>query len=91
MSLQRTKLAESNAVVNEENRSVSSMQTGELLEMFTLDEDGDAGGGAGAGGDDDGDGNEDSVSAAVGSLVPKIAAELGELWDEGEYGIDDNE
>ena len=88
MSLQRFKLDVANAVVNADNASMSAMDTGQMLELFTaekgakLDKDGRpvaasataaTKGAAGA-----------AAGAASGGLA-NIVNGLEELWDESQY------
>ena len=80
MSLQRFKLDVAAAVVNAENVSLSAMDTGNLLDLFTLQEEG-----AGGKGTEGGEG-----SAAAGGQRGGLAAVLAELTDpaaaEAQYG-----
>lgn len=81
MSLQRFKLDVANAVVNADNASMSAMDTGQMLELFTaekgakLGKDGEpvAKGAAAA-----------AVGAASGGLA-NIVNGLEEMWDEAQY------
>jgi TATA-binding protein-associated factor len=90
MGLQRFKMDVASAVVNQDNMSLSNMDTSQLLDLFAPPAAG--GGGAGAGG---GAGLVAGMSAtgevvAGGGAQKKGALQtvldgMGELWDEQQY------
>jgi TATA-binding protein-associated factor len=88
MSLQRFKLDVANAVVNADNASMSAMDTGQMLELFTaekgakLDKDGRPVAGAAAAA------TKGAAAAAAGAAsggLANIVNGLEELWDESQY------
>jgi len=96
MSLQRFKLDVANAVVNTDNCSLSTMDTGQLLELFTAekgaakpggDKAGDAGAAASAGLD-----AAANVAGAGAGGLKKILTNLEELWNPqqqyAEFGLE---
>ena len=87
MGLQRFKLDVANAVVNTDNMSLSAMDTGQMLELFTADKGGGKGGGGGGGGGGAGGGNAVAAAAADAASGGVKAALVGleELWDENQY------
>jgi TATA-binding protein-associated factor len=89
MSLQRWKLDVAAAVVNVENASMAAMDTGNLLELFTLEEGGGAGGGAAGGAGGSGGAGGGAAGAAPGGKGG-LAALLEEAGDaeavEAQYG-----
>ncbi|RDW34103.1 hypothetical protein B0I72DRAFT_127595 [Yarrowia lipolytica] len=83
MGLQKFKLNIASTVINQQNSGLSSMDTDQLLDLFNVDDVAAAGNGTAAA-----DANaEDAGLDATGSLGKKnpALADLGELWDEGEY------
>jgi TATA-binding protein-associated factor len=87
MGLQRFKLDVANAVVNTDNMSLSAMDTGQMLELFTADKGGGKGGGGGGGGGGAGGCNAVAAAAADAASGGVKAALVGleELWDENQY------
>ena len=83
MSLQRFKLDVANAVVNCDNMSLSAMDTGQMLELFTADK-GTGGGGGGASTGASGGAGAAAADAVSGGLKNALAG-LDELWDESQY------
>lgn len=79
MGLQKFKLNIASTVINQQNSGLSSMDTDQLLDLFNVDESVAASEPAAA---------EDAVgldaTGALGKKNPALA-DLGELWDEGEY------
>lgn len=66
----------SSAIINSENAGIASMGTDQIIDLFSVDSGGDA---SGAGGDE-------KKTALAGKVGAKDAiANLGQLWDEGEY------
>jgi TATA-binding protein-associated factor len=92
MGLQRFKMDMAAAVVNSDNLSLSSMDTGQLLDLF-VPPGGAAAGAAGpaaGGGGAAGVGATGEVVAAGGakgkqSGLQSVLEGLGELWDEQQY------
>ena len=83
MGLQRFKLDVANAVVNSDNMSLSAMDTGQMLELFTTDKGGKAGKDEGAAAKE---GGAAAVAAdAVSGGMKAALAGLDELWDENQY------
>ncbi|XP_053244737.1 TATA-binding protein-associated factor 172 isoform X1 [Podarcis raffonei] len=73
MGLQKFKMNIANTVISQENTSLQSMGTDQLLDLFTLDKDGK---------------NEksDAVPSASGKTTMKSVLEnLGDLWDQEQY------
>ena len=90
MGLQRFKLDVANAVVNSDNMSLSSMDTGQMLELFTADKGGKGGGGGGAGDTAGASGGGGGVAVAAadavhGAGLKSALVGLEELWDENQY------
>lgn len=85
MNLQRFKIDVASTVVNQQNASLASMDTGQILDLFSL---GDTGTGAAVGTDDAGK-EEDMVDETTGNVKKKGEKgwldDLGELWDEKQY------
>lgn len=83
MSLQRFKIDVASTVVNQQNAGLGSMETDQILDLFSL---GDTDGVPMAAADDQGE--EDAVDA-TGEVREKgkkgYLDEIGELWDEGLY------
>lgn len=77
MGLQQFKLDMANAVVNQDNMSMSAMDTGQLLDLFGT---GQGQGGAGAAG-----GEGQKAGAGKGTGLQAMLASMGEMWDEKEY------
>lgn len=82
MGLQRFKLDVANAVVNTDNMSLSSMDTGQMLELFTA-EKGDASRSTGGGGT--ASKLAGAAADAVGGGLSNALAGLEDLWDENQY------
>lgn len=84
LSLQRFKIDVASTVVNQQNAGLGSMETDQILDLFSL---GDTGGVPMAAADDKAD--EDSAVDATGEIKEKgkkgYLDEIGELWDEGLY------
>ncbi len=85
MSLQRFKIDVASTVVNQQNAGLGSMETDQILDLFSL---GDTDGVPMAGTQDDKVEGEDAVDA-TGEVREKgkkgYLDEIGELWDEGLY------
>ena len=65
------------SVITRDNSSLSSMATGDLLDLFSLDETAEL---------QDNDDDEDSDSAKSGkSSMKTILENLPELWDDSQY------
>ena len=82
MGLQRFKLDVANAVVNTDNMSLSAMDTGQMLELFTADKGDKSGEKKDAGGENRAAGA--AAEAVTGGLKGALAG-LEELWDENQY------
>jgi len=83
LSLQRFKIDVASTVVNQQNSGLATMQTDQILDLFSLGEtaDGDVGGGP-----EDGEGAVDEVTGEVREKGKKgFLDDLGELWDERQY------
>ena len=84
LSLQRFKIDVASTVVNQQNAGLGSMETDQILDLFSL---GDTDGVPMAAADDKAD--EDSAVDATGEIKEKgkkgYLDEIGELWDEGLY------
>lgn len=82
MSLQRFKLDLANAVVNVDNASLSSMDTGQLLELFTAEKGAKV---AAAGADGAAAAGAGGAAAAPAAGMKALLAGLEELWDDSQY------
>ncbi|XP_063291293.1 TATA-binding protein-associated factor 172 isoform X1 [Pelobates fuscus] len=72
MGLQKFKMSIANTVISQENSSLHSMGTDQLLDLFTLDKDGQ--------------GEKMDISEAGGKTSMKsILDNLGELWNQEQY------
>ncbi|XP_052171300.1 TATA-binding protein-associated factor BTAF1 [Diospyros lotus] len=82
MSLQRFKLSVANAVINAENASLKTMNTDQLLDLFTSAETkkGAVAAAASKGSDD-----VDSKYVGTGKGLKAILGGLEELWDQSQY------
>ena len=87
LNLQRLKMDVASTVVNQQNAGLGTMDTGQILDLFNLDEGGTQSGGAGDGGGDKG--REEDAVDATGEVREKgkkgYLDEIGELWDESQY------
>mgnify|MGYP001313723635 CR=1 FL=1 len=83
MSLQRFKLDVANAVVNSDNMSLSAMDTGQMLELFTAEKGSGAGGGTQSAPAAGGAGAA-AADAVAGGLKQALTG-LDDLWDESQY------
>lgn len=85
-SLQRFKIDVASTVVNQQNAGLGTMETGEILDLFSLSTDANEGVPALPG--ENAISEEDAVDA-TGELREKgkkgFLDELGELWDENQY------
>lgn len=85
MSLQRFKIDVASTVVNQQNAGLGSMETDQILDLFSL---GDTDGVPGMAGGDKDVGEDDAVDA-TGEIKEKgkkgYLDDIGELWDEGLY------
>lgn len=72
MGLQKFKMNIANTVISQENASLQSMGTEQLLDLFTLDKDGKT--------------EKPDTSTSSGKASMKSVLEnLGELWDQEQY------
>jgi TATA-binding protein-associated factor len=76
MGLQKFKLLTANTIVSDENASMETMGTDNLLDLFNLSEEGKA-----KGRQQDGA----SSSSASSSSVKNVLENLPELWDNNQY------
>lgn len=73
MGLQKFKMSIANTVISQENSSLQSMGTDQLLNLFTLDKDGKVE-------------KSDAASSSSGKTSMKSVLDgLGELWDQQQY------
>ncbi|KAF2817589.1 uncharacterized protein BDZ99DRAFT_565311 [Mytilinidion resinicola] len=86
LNLQRFKIDVASTVVNQQNAGLGTMETGEILDLFSLSTDANEGVPAPPG--ENAISEEDAVDA-TGELREKgkkgFLDELGELWDENQY------
>jgi len=68
-----------NSVVNQENNSLRTMNTDQLLDLFDLDEKGDKGA------PKDGLDQFGNVANSGKASTNQIVESLGELWDDSQY------
>lgn len=102
MGLQKFKMSIANTVINQENSSLQSMGTEQLLNLFTLDQ---VGGGAQRGREretpcwsnlgfvfqeDKADTSEHASSASGKASMKSVLDGLGELWDQQQYDTEYN-
>uniref|UniRef100_A0A3Q2QZV1 BTAF1 RNA polymerase II, B-TFIID transcription factor-associated n=1 Tax=Fundulus heteroclitus TaxID=8078 RepID=A0A3Q2QZV1_FUNHE len=78
MGLQKFKMSIANTIINQENSSLQSMGTDQLLNLFTLDTD------------DKGDRGEQSSSSSGKASIKSVLDGLGELWDQQQYDSEYN-
>uniref|UniRef100_A0A3P9J9Q0 BTAF1 RNA polymerase II, B-TFIID transcription factor-associated n=1 Tax=Oryzias latipes TaxID=8090 RepID=A0A3P9J9Q0_ORYLA len=78
MGLQKFKMSIANTVINQENTSMQSMGTDQLLNLFTLDQE-----------EKDGKGEQSSSTSGKPSMKSVIDG-LGELWDQQQYDTEYN-
>ncbi|KAL6965449.1 btaf1 RNA polymerase II, B-TFIID transcription factor-associated, 170kDa, partial [Sarracenia purpurea var. burkii] len=88
MSLQEFKLMVANAVINAENASLKTMNTDQLLDLFTLAGTKKGGATGSKGSDVNLDG--DSKFAGTGRGLKAVLGGLEELWDESQYNEEYN-
>ena len=81
MSLQRFKLDVANAVVNADNASMSAMDTGQMLELFTAEK----GAKLGKDGAPVAKGAAAAAAGAASGGLANIVNGLEEMWDETQY------
>uniref|UniRef100_A0A8C4F387 BTAF1 RNA polymerase II, B-TFIID transcription factor-associated n=1 Tax=Dicentrarchus labrax TaxID=13489 RepID=A0A8C4F387_DICLA len=75
MGLQKFKMSIANTVISQDNASMQSMETGQLLNLFTLDK---------------GEKGEHSPSTSGKSSIKSVLDGLGELWDQQQYDTEYN-
>ena len=91
LNLQRFKIDVASTVVNQQNAGLGTMDTDQILDLFSLDDA--PGGGGGAGGANDASiavaGKEEDMVDATGEVREKgkkgLLDNLGELWDQSQY------
>ncbi|XP_060697914.1 TATA-binding protein-associated factor 172 isoform X1 [Hemiscyllium ocellatum] len=76
MGLQKFKMSIANTVISQENASFQSMGTDQLLDLFTLDKDGQE--------------DKGSSNSSGKPTVKAILENLGELWDQQQYDTEYN-
>ena len=90
LNLQRFKIDVASTVVNQQNAGLGTMDTDQILDLFSLDEGvpGDAAGGSGGAGQGE-RGREEDMVDATGEVRERgkkgFLDEIGELWDENQY------
>uniref|UniRef100_A0A7M4F9D6 B-TFIID TATA-box binding protein associated factor 1 n=1 Tax=Crocodylus porosus TaxID=8502 RepID=A0A7M4F9D6_CROPO len=72
MGLQKFKMNIANTVISQENASLQSMGTDQLLDLFTLDKDGKTE-------------KADTSSSSGKASMKSVLENLGELWDQEQY------
>uniref|UniRef100_A0AAQ5ZZH8 BTAF1 RNA polymerase II, B-TFIID transcription factor-associated n=1 Tax=Amphiprion ocellaris TaxID=80972 RepID=A0AAQ5ZZH8_AMPOC len=78
MGLQKFKMSIANTIISQENTSLQSMGTDQLLNLFTLDKD------------DKGDRSEQPPSTSGKASMKSVLDGLGELWDQQQYDTEYN-
>eukprot|EP00064_Thunnus_orientalis_P002982 superscaffoldBa00000234_g2990 len=78
MGLQKFKMSIANTVISQDNASLQSMGTDQLLNLFTLDKD------------DKGERGEQSPSTSGKASMKSVLDGLGELWDQQQYDTEYN-
>jgi TATA-binding protein-associated factor len=82
MSLQRFKISVANTVINAENVSLNTMDTTQLLDLFTVSGNAGKVGTSHKGGEDD---SEAAASVGATKGLKAILNNLEELWDQSQY------
>ena len=77
LGLQKFKLKTANTVISRDNASLSTMDTGQLFDLFSLDDKSDRGGKIKKSGD--------STEGVESKGIKAILENLPELWDESQY------
>ncbi|XP_057704435.1 TATA-binding protein-associated factor 172 [Corythoichthys intestinalis] len=78
MGLQKFKMNIANTIISQENASLQSMGTDQLLNLFTLDKG------------DQGERGEQSTSTSGKASMKSVLDGLGELWDQQQYDSEYN-
>ncbi|KAF7656101.1 hypothetical protein LDENG_00046220 [Lucifuga dentata] len=78
MGLQKFKMSIANTIISQENASLQSMGTDQLLNLFTLDKDGKR------------ERSEQLASTSGKSSMKSVLDGLGELWDQQQYDTEYN-
>ncbi|XP_061692379.1 TATA-binding protein-associated factor 172 [Syngnathoides biaculeatus] len=78
MGLQKFKMNIANTIISQENASLQSMGTDQLLNLFTLDKD------------ERGERGEQSTSTSRKASMKSVLDGLGELWDQQQYDSEYN-
>ncbi|XP_061645267.1 TATA-binding protein-associated factor 172 isoform X2 [Phyllopteryx taeniolatus] len=78
MGLQKFKMNIANTIISQENASLQSMGTDQLLNLFTLDKS------------DRGERGEQSTSTSGKASMKSVLDGLGELWDQQQYDSEYN-
>ncbi|KAL9234087.1 hypothetical protein vseg_008996 [Gypsophila vaccaria] len=82
MSLQKFKLSVANSVINSENASLKTMNTDQLLDLFTPADNSRKGG---LSRNRDGSSNENKKASGSGKGLKAILSNLDDLWDQSQY------
>ncbi|KAL3681420.1 hypothetical protein R1sor_024376 [Riccia sorocarpa] len=85
MSLQRFKLSVANTIINAENASLNSMDTTQLLDLFTVSNNSGKVGGSKKNGDEDAEDAAVANAAGGGKGMKAMLSSLEELWDQSQY------
>ncbi|KAI9883038.1 MAG: TATA-binding protein-associated factor mot1 [Watsoniomyces obsoletus] len=96
MGLQRFKIDMASTIVNQQNAGLGTMETDQILDLFTLGEtttstagSSSTGGGGSGNGGEGGEDSENAVDIVTGQVKEKgkkgLLEDLGELWDEKGY------
>ncbi|XP_022599486.1 TATA-binding protein-associated factor 172 [Seriola dumerili] len=78
MGLQKFKMSIANTIISQENTSLQSMGTDQLLNLFTLDKD------------NKGEKGEQTASTSGKASMKSVLDGLGELWDQQQYDTEYN-
>lgn len=78
MGLQKFKMSIANTIISQENSSLQSMGTDQLLNLFTLDKDGKV------------EKSDPSASTSGKPSMKSVLDGLGELWDQQQYDTEYN-
>ncbi|KAK9714726.1 hypothetical protein RND81_06G115000 [Saponaria officinalis] len=82
MSLQKFKLSVANSVINSENASLKTMNTDQLLDLFTPADNSRKGS---LSRNRDGSSNENKKASGSGKGLKAILSNLDDLWDQSQY------
>ncbi|KAG6551134.1 hypothetical protein Mapa_007369 [Marchantia paleacea] len=85
MSLQRFKLSVANTIITAENASLNSMDTTQLLDLFTVSANSGKVSASKKSGDEEADGAAAANAAGGGRGMKAMLSGLEELWDQSQY------